>query len=355
TPRKGTVTLDGTSSALQLLSGGQRFNALTINGSAGTYTLADHLTASGTLALTNGTLDASSTGNFTVRAGTINQTSGIFTPRSGTVILTSSADATATITSTLNTLRIEDSSESGLVGYWKFDEGTNTGAILDSSGYGNTGVRRGGAGKIWSGSSLPSLQFENRYAMQFDGVDDYVEIPYDSTRDFGTSNFTINTWIRIPSQVNMPIIEWGTYYDNGFLLRLNEVASPSISIYIGNTGYAWTKSFTANTWYHLVVLRESSTTMHAYVDGVSLGTITIPSNATITANGGVTRLGKYTSGATSSLWNGLLDDVRIYNRALSANEVANLARGRYAAGNASTSTFTLGANLSTATLAIDSG
>ena len=27
----------------------------------------------------------------------------------------------------------------GLIGYWKFDEGTNTGAILDSSGYGNTG------------------------------------------------------------------------------------------------------------------------------------------------------------------------------------------------------------------------
>ena len=45
---------------------------------------------------------------------------------------------------------------------------------------------------------------------------------------------------------------------------------------------------------------------------------------------------------------GLLDDVRIYNRALSANEVANLARGRYASGNSSTSTFTLGGNLSVA-------
>ena len=205
TPRKGTVTLDGTSSALQLLSGGQRFNALTINGNAGTYTLADHLTASGTLSLTNGTLDASSTGNFTVRAGTINQTSGIFTPRSGTVILTSPADATATITSSLNTLRIEDSSESGLVGYWKFDEGTNTGAILDSSGYGNTGVRYGGAGKIWSGSSLPSLQFDNPFAMQFDGTDDYVSVGSNPSLD-DLGPFTYSMWIFPDSTANTPLL-----------------------------------------------------------------------------------------------------------------------------------------------------
>ena len=118
-------------------------------------------------------------------------------PCSGTVILTSSADATATITSSLNTLRIEDSSESGLVGYWKFDEGTNSGSILDSSSYGNTGTRRGGAGKIWSGSSLPSLQFENRYAMQFDGTDDYVSLG--SSSSLNLTSTTFSTWVNVTS------------------------------------------------------------------------------------------------------------------------------------------------------------
>ena len=44
---------------------------------------------------------------------------------------------------------------------------------------------------------------------------------------------------------------------------------------------------------------------------------------------------------------GSLDDVRIYSAHCPPTKSANLARGRYAAGNSSTSTFTLGANLST--------
>jgi hypothetical protein len=212
--RKGTVTFDGAAAGLSILSGGQRFNAITIAGTGpAAYTLADRFTASGTLTLSSGSLDVSSTGNYAVKAGTITQTAGTLVPRSGVVILTSPSDATATILSALNTLRIEDPTESGLVGYWKFDEGTNTGAILDSSGAGNTGVRHGGTGKIWSGSSLPSaIQFDNSYAMQFDGADDFVSTALPAGVTLG--ELTVVMWINASQQGGSTWKDWWTLLTN---------------------------------------------------------------------------------------------------------------------------------------------
>ena len=111
------------------------------------------------------------------------------------------------------------------------------------------------------------------------------------------------------------------------------------------------------TWYHVAVVRDDTAkTLNLYVNGVLDATQVSYTGKTVQSlqlDKRLARDGNYS--ASPTFFNGSLDDVRIYNRALSANEVANLARGRYASGNASTSTFTLGANLSTATLALDSG
>ncbi|MEK7562841.1 MAG: LamG-like jellyroll fold domain-containing protein, partial [Patescibacteria group bacterium] len=321
--RKGTVTLDGTASSLQILSGGQQFNALTINANGGTYTLADRLTASGTLTLSNGTLDVSSTGNFTVKAGTITQTSGTFTARSGLVVLTSSSDQTATITSTLNTLRIEDSTENGLVGYWKFDEGTNSGAILDSSGYGNTGTRRGGAGKTWSGSTLPSaITFDNPYAMQFDGTDDYVETNQDSAYDF-TSAVSISAWlVRESTGTWQSVVSKSTGASNGYMLLVDNTVSNTVEAWIAAGGRKY--QTLASGWNHVVMVYDNSQSgddkLRLYVNGTEGGTIVGSPTSAITTNNLPLRIGSK-SDTAGQYAKGLLDDVRIYNRALSANEV----------------------------------
>ena len=111
---------------------------------------------------------------------------------------------------------------------------------------------------------------------------------------------------------------------------------------------------TTGEWQHVVLTFDGTnlqTGAKIYRNGVESSTYNTYAND---QDGGAS----LDNDASSDLWigdgsalsteefDGLLDDVRIYTRALSANEVANLARGRYASGNSLTSTFTLGANLS---------
>ena len=367
TSRQGTVTLDGTSSALQILSGGQRFNALTTNGAGATWTLADRLTATGTLSLTAGTLDVS-TGNYAVRAGTVTQTSGSFTPRSGILVLTSPNSATATITTTLNTLQIEDPTEYGLVGYWKFDEGTNTGTILDSSGRNFTGVRHG-TGAVWTGATLPNFAFDNAFAMQFNRKSDYVDLSGKIvSADLSNGFYTLSAWVYARS-----LVTWGTIFKNwadavgteGFVHFGLENATGVLSAYLAQSNGTtvgpakMSSALPTGEWVHVVAV-ANGTNVYVYQNGV-VGSTSVTYNGTLSVktptaigaklNDAATGISSGTHGA----WNGFIDDVRIYNRALSAAEVRNLYSGYYADGDNSTSTFSLGSNLATRTLTILSG
>ncbi len=353
TARQGTVTFDGTSSALQVLSGGQQFNALTLNGSSATWTLLDRLTATGTLTLSNGALDVS-TGNYALRAGTVTQTSGTFTPRSGLLILTSPSSATATISSTLSTLAIEDSTENGLVGYWKLDEGTNTGAILDSSGKNNTGVRHGSGGLVWTGSTLSSqIAFDNPLGMIFDGTNDFVSA---STSGFntGTSSRTIAGWIRADtsSTTRVPFAygdctsaskAFGLYLSTANVLNFWGCAAADFST---------STTLTANTWYHVGATYDG-TNVRVYVNGSQVGSTTARTLASSTAYMEIG--GAHLLDSGNYWFPGIIDDVRVYSRMLSATEMKNLYNGTYADGDTSTATFSLGGNLTASTVTILSG
>ena len=159
-------------------------------------------------------------------------------------------------------------------------------------------------------------------SFSFDGSNDYMDIPYSSTRDFGTSNFTIDIWMKMPSQANRPILELGAYNTNGLLIRTDQGGSSKYSVFIGGTVYTWNYSFGANTWYNAILTRNSSTTMELYVNSVSQGTVTIPAGATVTASSGVTRIAQILSGGVvGGNFIGNIGAIKAYNRSLSATEV----------------------------------
>ncbi len=203
-----------------------------------------------------------------------------------------------------------------LVAYYTFDEATGT-KVGDSSGKGNHGTTNGkvqwGAGKIGG-------------AMQFDGSSGYVTIAFsESLRVLNRgSGFTLTAWFNaraVPTE-NKMIFQQGDLTGTGRTWLLvhsaNEVRS-SLGNVATQTGYA----IEANAWYHAaVVVKEGGTadTVQIYVDGRPAGAAT---TRNVEDSEGNFYIGCHK--ALTNFWDGLLDDVRIYNQPLSDAEVAGLA------------------------------
>jgi hypothetical protein len=206
----------------------------------------------------------------------------------------------------------------GLVGWWKFDEGSGTTAT-DSSSSGNTGTL--------SGSSTPSYVTGKvgPYAISFvSGNTQHVAINNSNQ----TAVYTVSAWIFVSAagaaQVILDNRISNTTLANhaGFVLYLDasgfaNVYSVSISL-LGDVNTAGAVNL-AGAW-HLVAATDDGTTQCLYVDGSQVNsTITTyvgqPSDA-ILAWIGASYDPTYSTAT--------IDDVRIYNRNLSAAELLDL-------------------------------
>jgi hypothetical protein len=157
-------------------------------------------------------------------------------------------------------------------------------------------------------------------------VDDYVTVPDSSVWAFGTNDFSIELWtkfnsVRSDSSYGQPANvfvgqdeaggshnKWVFYLNNGLYFHING----SVSVYIGPIPF----SPIVGQWYHLSLTRSGST-YSFYVDGTLLGT---ESNA----NSSPDVNAPLTLGQVEGLgyFDGLIDEVEIFNRALSASEIA---------------------------------
>ena len=211
----------------------------------------------------------------------------------------------------------------GLVGYWTMNETSWTGAsgeVKDSSVNGNNGISVNGANTTASG--------KYSYGGSFDGSNDYVALP---SINIGTSPVTFSLWAKgqsVPANREYGLI---TVFQSGkrwyFTLERSSWSTGNLIMYVGypdqtpNSMYtpsgSW--SITDTSWHHLVMTRNSSS-MNLYIDGVLQATST---EANLT-NFNVGDKPIYIGYPSEYYWGGSLDDVRIYNRALSASEVQQL-------------------------------
>jgi len=210
---------------------------------------------------------------------------------------------------------------SGLVGYWKLDEGSGTTAY-DSSVNNNTGTLNG-----------PSW-VDGKYgkALGFDGIDDYVSIPtlYSSSPD----SLTVMAWIKSPLNQSGYIFYHG---DNGeFLLHNGERLRDgpvsgrypdlaSFSVKIQGTWYdVYSPPLTPNTWHHLTGVWIKGAFLRIYVDGELAGENTAIPDSYLYDPGSSYNpsIGVYKRGAEpDTFFEGVIDELMICNRALSAEEV----------------------------------
>lgn len=219
----------------------------------------------------------------------------------------------------------------GLVGHWKLDETSGTTAA-DSSGNGNDGTLQNGmdaANDSSSGAVGTSLAF--------DGIDDNIAIANESNFDFErTDPFSISVWINRTSNADEDdIIEkvdisgyrgYGLWMDVG----ANEV-TVSLTNNAGSNQINMETSganITPQEWHHVLMTYDGSSSasgVTVYVDGVAATLNTYLDNLTATMlNNNPVLIGTDFDSGGCCEFNGKIDDVRIYDRALSAAEIQEL-------------------------------
>ena len=208
-------------------------------------------------------------------------------------------------------------SEGSLVGYWNLNEGSGN-IAYDRSGSGNDGTIHG-ATRVDNGCC--------EKALSFDGVDDYVET---NPASFQSNDITVEAWIYPKSFSGYKcIIHKGDRIGANNVLFAFDLISNKIRFDISSNGNNWdsivgTTSLELNKWYHVVGVYRSSDKFYAvYVNG------TEDNSKTSTLSSLYHDSSKYWIGArydnrqfvSGRYFNGIIDEVRIYNRALSEEEI----------------------------------
>jgi len=207
----------------------------------------------------------------------------------------------------------------GLVSNWRFDDGSGTTAS-DSAGS-NQGTIYGA---LWSTGILGG-------ALDFDGIDDFVDVPDDPSLD-GMSALTLTGWVRT-GESGIPILNKfvffsGTAADDSYWLSVTQGGTAYFIYTIGTTVVAkmGTTNVADNSWHHVAGVYTGSGGI-IYIDGGEdpLSRDDFDPGGAINDSSTNFRVGRDNrAGEPDSFFDGLIDDVRIYNRALSAGEVEQL-------------------------------
>ncbi|MCJ7778739.1 MAG: LamG domain-containing protein, partial [Sedimentisphaerales bacterium] len=198
----------------------------------------------------------------------------------------------------------------GLVGWWKFDESEGTNAA-DSSGNGNDGALQGNP--VWRPNAG---KFAG--ALEFDGNGDYVEIGNESKFDI-TGQITISAWVNITS---VPT-EWTALVTKGDSAWRISTESAQTAFHFGLDNSTWLNGQTrvdTGQWHHVVCVYDGRK-MSTYVDGRL--DVSRPRDGAIGSNDSPVYIGENAE-QTGRFWNGLIDDVRIYNYALKEADIIAL-------------------------------
>jgi len=193
----------------------------------------------------------------------------------------------------------------GLIAYWSFNNPSDP--YNDDSGNGNNGTGLGSP--TW-------VEGIRGGAIEFDNADDLIRVPYDESMNT-SAGVTYASWFS-PDQVII---------NANIIGRWDLSNQELVQIDVGHGGtlnyWDWYFNLTCTApqvgrWTHVAVIIEPGAFANLYVDGELVDSKVYP-NATVTNPVGPLEIGG------SDPFYGIIDDVRIYNRALSKDEVAELS------------------------------
>jgi hypothetical protein len=210
-------------------------------------------------------------------------------------------------------------SDPSLIAYYPCDEGS--GKILrDATRNGNHGALKGGA--AWAPGRIGK-------AVEFDGSTAYVRIPTSASLDSVAKQVTIAAWVFRKSVLpNSRVLvgrqqgaSWEDQWTMGFV---NDGAVLSI----GPKKAVHTVALPGEQWIHVASTFDGSQ-LQFYLNGTAISGHKLPAPSPLTVEPKPVTLGAGMNTADESVnehFHGLIDEIRIYNRALPAAEIAELMR-----------------------------
>lgn len=195
----------------------------------------------------------------------------------------------------------------GLVAYYPFNGNAN-----DASGNNNNGT-------VYGATPTVDRKGNPNSAFLFDGLDDYIVINHSASLNM-SQQISISFWVKFetsgPYYMPYHIIEkygcWGTGQRENDLNWGIETANGSFN--------NWTLNYSFNRYYHIVQVYNGSK-IYTYCDGVLKGSSN--ANGLLKQNTNRVYISRYNNGG-DYFFDGILDDFRIYNRALTQEEVLTL-------------------------------
>jgi hypothetical protein len=210
----------------------------------------------------------------------------------------------------------EKNGEDNLAGWWKLDEGSGTTALDEMGNYNGT---------LGTGNSAPSWITSGKIGngLQFDGSNDYVSMGNVLNQ---TSSFTVAAWIYphdITTSGQRIVVKDSS--SDGWALSLGDGGSNTVRFFIRDLSEIIldsTNIIQTNAWQHIVGVYDATAgTKKLYINGSLNAGSTGLTGAPVsnTANFGIGG----NPDTTANFFDGNIDNVKIYEKALTAAEVMN--------------------------------
>ena len=194
-----------------------------------------------------------------------------------------------------------------------------TGIVDDLSKEGNDGVP-------WNTSHVTATATVSGH-YTFNGVNGYLRIPNDDSLEPRTHDFTVSAWVKTTETADRCIVHGGDRANDWFRIENKADGVFHGQIDDGSTLVGFTTATTINdgAWHHVVAVFDRSANMIPYIDGqLASGSVNITSVGDVNFTTDIYVGCSYSSGGREENIEGEIDEVLIYNIALTPQEVKDL-------------------------------
>ena len=202
------------------------------------------------------------------------------------------------------------------VGHWTMDDDATNTTVEDSSSNENHGTAQQNTEDISTAGIIDG-------ALDFNGTSDYVDCGDGAGLDFGTGDFSICMWMKTSSSLAMRLVNKRDASNIGYEITTN--TSGQIRAGIGDSsGYTQGVGGTVNdnAWHHVAITYDRDGSVSLYVDAGTPSTADISIRSGSIDNSESFRIGRLR--LPDKYFDGTIDDLRIFNHVLSADEIVDL-------------------------------